>query len=162
MIAQHLQINYQTFTTDAQLEAQQLELLQAARSVALQAYNPYSQFFVGCAILLANNKIVTGFNIENAAYSVCICAERTTLSAALTQYPNIKIVSLAVSVYQHNQPNDVPAFPCGVCRQFISECEDINEQNITIMVGGQTGLIHQFESIKQLLPFSFGKKNLIK
>jgi cytidine deaminase len=161
MTPQTLTIQYASFASDDALQLAEKNLIIAARTAALQAYNPYSQFFVGCAILLDNQQIVTGFNIENAAYSVCICAERTTLSAALTQYPTAKILALAVSTYQHNQANDQPTFPCGVCRQFISECEDKNEAPFPIILGGQTGKVQIFDSIKHLLPFSFGKANLL-
>jgi cytidine deaminase len=161
MTLQTLSIEYNTYTDDSALQSTDKNLLDAARKAAMQAYNPYSQFFVGCAILLDNQQIVTGFNIENAAYSVCICAERTTLSAALTQHPTAKIIALAVSTYQQNNANNQPTYPCGVCRQFISECEDKNETVFPIIVGGQTGQVNVFASIKQLLPFSFGKNNLL-
>jgi cytidine deaminase len=160
MANQVLQINYQSFYNTEDLQSADATLLIAARKAVLDAYNPYSKFYVGCAILMNNEKIITGFNIENAAYSVCICAERTALGAAITQYPQAKILGMAISTYQHQQPNNTPAFPCGVCRQFISECEDRNIEKFPIIVGGQSGVIHIFESIKDLLPFSFGMKDL--
>jgi cytidine deaminase len=162
MQTQSLSIQYHSFASIEDLSEQHAQLLSTARKVAHDAYNPYSKFFVGCAILLSNEKMVTGFNIENASYPVCICAERTALSSAICQYPEAQIIGLAISTYQHAQANDTPAFPCGVCRQFISECEDRNQNTFPIIVGGQSGMIHLFDSIKQLLPFSFGMKDLIK
>jgi cytidine deaminase len=162
MAEQILQVTYQSFDEIEKLEQKQAHLLHVARNAVHEAYNPYSKFYVGCAILMSNGNIVTGFNIENAAYSGCICAERTALSSAITQYPDAKILALAISTYQQFQDNDTPAFPCGVCRQFISECEDRNEEKFPIIVGGQKGIIHVFNSIKDLLPFSFGMKDLLK
>lgn len=93
--------------------AQLLELVQVAQNAALSAYNPYSNFAVGCAILSKRGKIYSGCNIENASYSVTICAERVAASQAVLQrdleWDSIVVVS----------PQRVT--PCGVCRQFLHE-----------------------------------------
>ncbi|HUP80937.1 MAG TPA: cytidine deaminase [Pirellula sp.] len=93
--------------------AQLLELVQVAQNAALSAYHPYSNFAVGCAILSKSGKIYRGCNIENAAYSVSICAERVAASQAVLQrdleWDSIVVVS----------PQRVT--PCGVCRQFLHE-----------------------------------------
>jgi cytidine deaminase len=162
MANQELKISFQSFEKIEDVESKLAHLLHVARNAVHEAYSPYSNFCVGCAVQLDNGQIITGFNIENASYSVCICAERTALSSAITQYPDAKILSIAISTYQQFQDNDAPAFPCGVCRQFISECEDRNKNKFPIIVSGQSGQIHIFESIKDLLPFSFGKNDLIK
>ena len=93
--------------------AQLLELVQVAQNAALSAYNPYSNFAVGCAILSKRGKIYSGCNIENASYSVTICAERVAASQAVLhrdlEWDSIVVVS----------PQRVT--PCGVCRQFLHE-----------------------------------------
>lgn len=99
---------------DSTLDAAQLlELVQAAQDAALSAYNPYSNFAVGCAILSKSGKIYRGCNIENASYSVTICAERVAASQAILardlEWDSIVVVS----------PQRVT--PCGVCRQFLHE-----------------------------------------
>jgi len=94
-------------------DAKLLELVQSAQNAALYAYNPYSNFAVGCALLSKSGKIYRGCNIENASYSVTICAERVAASQAILQrdldWDSIVVVS----------PQRVT--PCGVCRQFLHE-----------------------------------------
>jgi cytidine deaminase len=158
---QSFTVHYNRYSSIDNITDNQKELVIAARKAVLDAYNPYSKFFVGCSVLLGNGKIITGFNIENASYPVCICAERTALSSALTQYPQEKIAAIAVSYKTEIGANEQPAFPCGVCRQFISECEDRNEEAIPIWLSGQEGEVIHFNSIKDLLPFSFGKKDVL-
>ena len=89
------------------------ELVRAAQNAALSAYNPYSKFSVGCALLTKRGSIYCGCNIENASYSVTICAERVAASQAILnrdmEWDSIVIVS----------PERVT--PCGVCRQFLHE-----------------------------------------
>jgi len=89
------------------------ELVVAAQNAALSAYNPYSKFAVGCALLSKSGKIYCGCNIENASYSVTICAERVAASQAILQkdmdWDSIVVVS----------PERVTI--CGVCRQFLHE-----------------------------------------
>lgn len=92
---------------------QLLELVAAAQNAALSAYNPYSKFAVGCALLSKSGNIYCGCNIENASYSVTICAERVAASQAILQkdreWDSIVVVS----------PERVTM--CGVCRQFLHE-----------------------------------------
>jgi len=89
------------------------ELVAAAQNAALSAYNPYSKFAVGCALLSKSGRIYCGCNIENASYSVTICAERVAASQAILQqdvhWDSIVVVS----------PERVTI--CGVCRQFLYE-----------------------------------------
>jgi cytidine deaminase len=90
-------------------------LIEAARLAMQQAYVPYSHFHVGAALLTDSRKIFTGFNIENAAYSVSICAERTALFKAFSEGER-SFAALAV-IAESGRP--VP--PCGACRQVMSE-----------------------------------------
>lgn len=90
-----------------------MELVRAAQLAAQSAYNPYSHFSVGCALLAKSGKIYCGSNIENASYSVTICAERVAASQAIFQGDRQWDAMVVVS------PQRVT--PCGVCRQFLSE-----------------------------------------
>lgn len=90
-----------------------LELVSAARSAAAKAYNPYSQFAVGAALRTASGRIYTGCNIENASYSVTLCAERVAGSQAIL-FGEMQWNSLVVL-----SPQRVSM--CGVCRQFCHE-----------------------------------------
>jgi cytidine deaminase len=103
------------------------ELLVAAQQIALSAYNPYSRFSVGCAILSKSGKVYTGCNIENASYSVTLCAERVAAVQAVMvrdlDWQAIVVVS----------PECVS--PCGACRQFLYEFAP----NVPIWFGYLTG-----------------------
>jgi len=89
------------------------DLVLAAQRAALCAYAPYSRFTVGCALLSKNGNIYTGCNIENASYSVTLCAERVAAANAISKqdlaWDSLVVVS----------PQRVTT--CGVCRQFLHE-----------------------------------------
>ncbi len=98
-------------------EAALLSLLDLAKQAAQNAYAPYSGFRVGAALRLANGEIVTGTNVENVSYGLTICAERSALVRAVSQFgPKIRIEAVAVA-----NLNDAPSPPCGACRQVLSE-----------------------------------------
>lgn len=93
------------------------ELLERARSAALQSYSPYSGFKVGAALKLTSGEIVTGTNVENVSYGLTICAERAALVRAVSQFgPAIRIEAVAVA-----NLNQAASPPCGACRQMLSE-----------------------------------------
>lgn len=94
---------------------QEKRLIKAAKEAREKAYAPYSDFKVGAALLTAEGKIYTGCNIENSAYSVSNCAERTAVFKAVSEGDN-DISALAVVADQSE-----PTTPCGSCRQVISE-----------------------------------------
>ncbi len=147
--------NYEKYVDSNALPEMQKQLLESARKATADAHAPYSKFHVGCAILFNNTETYTGFNIENASYPVGICAERTALSAVLTQHPKAIIQAMAISYEGNGIANNKPAFPCGMCRQFILECQVRNGEPITIILGGLTGEVIVLNSIKDILPFYF-------
>jgi cytidine deaminase len=87
------------------------ELLERADEVAKQAYAPYSNFFVGAAIRTRDGRIFDGANVENAAYPLGICAEKSALSKAVSE--GVKPGEVEVLA--------VTASPCGGCRQWFHE-----------------------------------------
>jgi len=90
-------------------------LERAARLAAKVAYAPYSKFPVGAAVLAGSGKIFGGCNVENAAYPLCNCAERTAIFAAVAAGErSIR----ACAVYT---PTPAPTLPCGGCRQVINK-----------------------------------------
>ena len=92
-------------------------LLDSARQAAQQAYSPYSGFRVGAALRLPNGEIVTGANVENVSYGLTICAERSALVRAVSQFgPEIRVEAVAIA-----NLNDAPRPPCGACRQVLAE-----------------------------------------
>lgn len=155
MAMQRHEINYQELKTDAELSADDQELLGKAKEALLKSYSPYSRFQVGAAARLSNGMIICGFNIENAAYPVCLCAEQTTIAAVRTQFPDTGILAMAISVKSAHHQVDQPATPCGQCRQLLSEQERNNPTTIRLILQGETGPIWMFRSVNDLLPFSF-------
>ena len=119
------------------------KLIEAAKNVAENAYVPYSGFQVGAAILSESGKIFTGCNVENSSYGLTNCAERTAVFKAVsegeTKFSELVIFSKTDELF----------YPCGACRQVISEFS--SDLKITIV-----SLTDKFETtIAELLPHGF-------
>jgi homotetrameric cytidine deaminase len=92
-------------------------LMEHARRAAEHSYSPYSHFRVGAALKLSNGEIVTGTNVENVSFGLTICAERSALVRAISEFgPKIRIEAIAVA-----NLNGAASPPCGACRQMLSE-----------------------------------------
>ena len=91
------------------------ELVRRALAQRDRSYAPYSRFHVGAAVLCADGSGVEGCNVENASYGLCICAERTAISAAVSM-GKTKFTRIAVAT-----ASSPPASPCGMCRQVLAE-----------------------------------------
>lgn len=129
-------------------------LMNAAIEATTRSYAPYSHFSVGAAALLYNGTVVTGTNQENAAYPSGLCAERTALFYANSQYPDQPVVMLAIAARTEKDFVDTPIPPCGACRQVILETEKRYKQPIRILLYGKE-CIYEIQSIGDLLPLSF-------
>ncbi|SDR65449.1 cytidine deaminase [Formosa sp. Hel1_31_208] len=135
-------------------------LMENAKEARLKAYAPYSKFLVGAALLLDNGEIITGSNQENASYPSGLCAERTAIYYAGAQYPDAKIVSMAITAGAQNNINTTPIPPCGACRQTIAEYEVKQEFPIEIYFMGTSGKIVKSHSLANLLPLGFDRSFL--
>jgi cytidine deaminase len=135
-------------------------LMKKAIEARQKAYAPYSNFTVGAAILLENNEIVTGNNQENASYPSGLCAERTAIYFAGSQFPNVKIIRMAITAGSKIKQTTEPIPPCGACRQAISEYEVKQNVPIEIYFMGETGKIVKSNSLANLLPLIFDKSFL--
>lgn len=151
---------YEVYDNPDELNAQDAELLQYAHKAAQNAYAPYSRFHVGAAVRLANGKIVSGNNIENAAYPSGLCAERVTLFSAQAQYPGVAIEAIAVTAHSEKTLVDEPIAPCGACRQVMVEVEKVSQCKLRILCQGETGPVMAFDGIETLMPFIFVDKFL--
>lgn len=122
------------------------ELLMAlSRLAAEKSYSPYSRFPVGAALVTSSGHVFTGCNVENASYGGAICAERTAIVKAVSEgFTDIEIIA----VYCQKARD---AWPCGICRQFISEFG----ANIEIISESLDGNIRSVK-ISDLLPHMFG------
>jgi len=135
-------------------------LMQLAIEARENAYAPYSGFNVGAAILLDNGKTVTGNNQENASYPSGLCAERTAIYYAGSQYPDSKIKTIVVTAASKHTPTVKPIPPCGACRQAIAEYEIKQNESIEIYFMGETGKVIKSNSLSNLLPLGFDKSLL--
>lgn len=134
-------------------------LIKKAQDAAIKAYAPYSKFHVGAAVLLSNGEVITGSNQENAAYPAGICAERTALSYAGAQYPDVPVEAIAIVAYHNNSFTGDICSPCGVCRQFLVEVENRFKHPIRIIMCSEKEM-YEVASAKDLLPLSFDETNL--
>lgn len=151
----------EVYSDEKKLPETDFNLLQLAKEAVTRAYAPYSNFFVGAAVLLGNGKIITGNNQENAAYPAGLCAERVALFYASAEYNSVPIIALAITCKAHSKVSDRPVSPCGSCRQAIAEYEEKYEQKIRIIMSGELGEVYVCKGINQLLPLMFNRKQLI-
>lgn len=127
--------------------------LTAARAAAFeameQAYAPYSRFRVGAALLTPAGEIITGCNVENAAYPAGTCAERVAVGAAVVrgirQFTHVVVATEA----------STPTPPCGMCRQVLHELSpDCRVISVTL-----NGAVAEWP-LADLLPFAFKPSSL--
>ena len=125
------------------------ELKAAAVAMLDRAYIPYSHFAVGAALECADGTVYTGCNIENAAFSPTICAERTAVAKAVseghTDFVRIVVAGRCESF----------CVPCGVCRQVLREFAP-DMEIICLNSKGE----EQVFTLSELLPHSFGPEFL--
>ena len=95
------------------------ELIRMALKAREGAYVPYSDFMVGAALRAEDGRIFTGCNVENAAYPLCTCAERTALCAAISQGAR-RFLAIAIAGGTDEDCTQ-PCAPCGGCRQNLAE-----------------------------------------
>lgn len=96
-----------------------IELITYAIEARNNAYSPYSHFAVGAAVM-AGEKVFTGCNIENSSYGATICAERVAVCAAVKEgFRDISMIAI-VGGREGEEPDEI-TYPCGICRQFLSE-----------------------------------------
>lgn len=142
-----------------ELTDEEKKLVDAAKEASNRSYAPYSRFQVGAAVRLAGGLLVSGSNQENAAYPSGICAERTTLFYANSQYPDRAVEALAIAAQTGGKFIEHPTAPCGACRQVILETEERYRHPIRIYLYG-TNEVYIVDSIVGLLPLCFGKSDL--
>ncbi len=130
------------------------KLIQTARESAKNAYAPYSKFYVGAAVLLANGEVIKGNNQENADFTDGLCAERVALFYAHAVYPDVAVEALAVTAKNLNGIIPGPAQPCGSCRQVLVETESRFNHSIRLILDGAEKIM-VFEGADNLLPLAF-------
>ncbi len=123
-------------------------LIQAAVKVRENAYAPYSKYAVGAALLTKTGEIFTGVNVENAVYSLTICAERSAVFTAVTSgHTDFDVIAVVTRD---------GGSPCGSCRQVLAEFG----LDTTVLVCDDGGNLIRETTVAELLPYSFGPDNL--
>ena len=125
------------------------ELLKIAKEARECAYAPYSNFYVGAALLCDDGSVYTGCNVENASFSPTCCAERTAIFKAVSDGKR-RFLAVAVVGGKRDSNAITPCYPCGVCRQVISEfCDD------DFLVITENGGIAEITEFSDILPKRF-------
>ena len=123
---------------------QKQELGKIAAEMRNRSYIPYSHYAVGAALLTKRGKIFTGCNIENAAFPVTICAERTAIFKAISEGEK-EFEAIAIAT------EDGQGYPCGSCRQVMVEFS----LDMEVMLADAEGKITADLNISELLPGAF-------
>lgn len=128
------------------------KLIDEARAARELAYAPYSKFKVGAALECKDGRIFRGCNVENAAYGLCNCAERTALFSAIASgYRPGDFAALAVI-----GQTEGPIAPCGACRQVILE---LGGNELPVVLTNLDGHVFETTAAAQL-PNAFGGRDL--
>ena len=130
-------------------------LMQQAIEAREKSYSPYSNYRVGAALLTAGGKVFCGCNVENAAYSPGICAERTAFVKAVSEGERAFQAIAVVGGPAEGNPEVAP--PCGVCRQVMMEFCNPDKFEIVLGTGAED---YQVYTLAELLPQGFGPGNL--
>lgn len=143
----------------SQLKPEVQQLLEEARLVSRNAYNPYSKFFVGAAVRVESGKIFRGTILENASYGLTICAEAAALAASNTE--NAGPVAMIAIVGGQSEEEIGPAVtPCGRCRQLLHESSHGRRRDIEVYCANLQLSEIWLTTADELLPLAFGPKSL--
>lgn len=125
------------------------KLIEIAIAMQEMSYAPYSKFHVGAALLCEDGTVVTGCNVENAAYGSSICAERTALCKAVSM-GHRRFTAIAIAGMSEDF-----CWPCGACRQMLYEFAP----GLRVLAAGRSGAFEE-RRLDQLLPCGFGPQHL--
>ena len=140
-----LKINYDQYSSWNDLSESDRSLIESARVVMRDAYEPYSKFSVGAAVLLSNGEVIKGSNQENIAYPSGLCAERVALFYAGSNFPSESVNTLAIVAEGDLVPLETILSPCGGCRQVMVETESRQKKAYRVILVSQNGEVVVFK-----------------
>ncbi len=161
MLNKKIEINYIEYDSIEELPAKDKALVEKAIETLDGSYAPYSDFNVAAALRLSDGTVVTGANQENIAYPSGLCAERTAVFAAHSNYPKQNIDTIAIVSAQGGKLIETPITPCGACRQVLAESQMRSDNPIRVLLCG-SGKILEFASVGDILPFIFQNEEVRK
>ena len=132
------------------------KLIREAIRVLPKSYVPYSHFHVAAALLCKDQSIYTGINIENAAYTPTVCAERSAFFRAVNEGKR-EFEAIVICGGKDGILTDYCA-PCGVCRQVMREFCD--PKTFKMILAKSEDEYKEF-TLEELLPLGFGPENLL-
>ena len=142
------------------LNPDQHNLIEAAIAATDTAYNPYSGYYVGAAVLTRSGSVFAASNVENAAYGSTICAERMAIGKANSSGAR-DIVAIAISSRSDKfEKTEITSDPCGTCRQVIYEMAQVSGCDIEVIMSDKSKDNIIIKTIEQLLPYAFGPSQL--
>lgn len=157
MSNQQYQFQYRIHAHWNELSAQDVMLVNEAFNAMGKAYAPYSRFKVGASVRLETGEVICGSNQENIAFPSGLCAERVALNYVGANFPGITIDTLAVVAQGELMPEAHLLSPCGGCRQVMLESENRQATPIRVILVNQDQRTMIIDTVKDLLPFGFGK-----
>ena len=160
MTKKEINIAFEDFGSIEELNNPDQQLCNEAVKALDNSHSPYSNFKVGVAIRLASGKIVYGSNQENVAYPSGLCAERVALFAIGANYPNDKILSIAITAQTKEFELLKPTTPCGACLQVMAEYEMKQEHHFEVLLYCIDGAIWKTKGVSSFLPFMFFEERL--
>lgn len=136
------------------------EMITAAKGVLKNSYAPYSNYNVAAAVLMDSGKIYTGVNVENAAYTSGICAERNAIFSAIAagEHRALAVAIVASKDAAKTGVINEYATPCGHCRQALREFCNPKEMLVISAISEDD---YRTKTLEELLPESFGPENLL-
>ncbi len=134
----------------SEIDSADRELVEQAKAMTAKSFAPYSNFSVGAAARLASGKIIHGCNVESEVYPSGLCAERTLLYYAQSNYGDDPVEAIAIA----SVPSDREVYPCGGCRQVLMDTERRQGTPIRVIMSSHDSAT-VVESAADLLPFTF-------
>lgn len=127
------------------------DYIKKANKLLCRAYVPYSKFPVSAIVIDQDGNEYEGVNVENAAYGLCLCAERNAITSGVTK--NLKSIR---TIYITGNTNE-PISPCGSCRQVIAE---FSTKDTKIILGSLKTDEYKEMDLDNLIPYYFSKNSL--
>ncbi len=127
--------------------------IEKANKLLKKAYVPYSKFSVAAIVIDQDGNEYEGVNVENAAYGLCLCAERNAITTGVTK--NLKKIK---AIYITGETQE-PISPCGSCRQVIAEFGD---ENTRIILGTSNNKKYSEYTLEGIIPYYFSSHSMTK
>lgn len=143
----------------SKLSEKEKAFLEEAKVGSKLSYAPYSKFYVGCAVSLADGEIVHGANQENSSFPSGLCAERVALFQCAKNLSN-KIEKIAVFAHSEQYEVPDPLVPCAGCLQVISDIRNRQQQAIEIWLWDGAESVYRADDVSTFLPFHFELKGI--